>query len=325
MEIGSSVNIAALNDAKYLELLSTHFDWWYYDQGFGWKGDKPQAKAITKLALDSGKKLRGNCLLSATTTKYPKGTFVDKEEIFSHIRGILENFPEINHWDCTHEALNPLGELRNSFPNQILGPQWQEIVFKYAHSLNTKLSLFYCDYFRGRPKWQAAYQMISRWLDQGIPVKGISLQLHSNLKPSFSGKFATLNIEECSEWMDKFRNDLKLVIHVPESVVWQPEVRFDRQQAKAVPYSPVKERVNHLSGRLLQRFWDVEDAQMLVYGQLASACIKADAEMQGYWSAFDSYPWNWIGNRSKAGFWDENYIPKKCFSVIASKIAFNKQ
>lgn len=313
MEIGSSVNAAVLHDTKYLELLRTHFDWWYYDQGFGWEGNKPEARSVTDLALNLGKKIRGNCLLSSTTTKYPAGISLDKEAIFAHIRGILSNFPEIKHWDCTHEALNPLGILRNSFPRQILGDSWQEHVFKYAHSINSNLILFYCDYFRGQRKWRAAYQMISRWLDKGIPVKGISLQFHSNLKPDFFGKMATLNIEQCSEWMENFQK-LNLVIHVPETVVWQPSDSLNLKSQKT--FSHTKERLNYASGLLLRAGWDVEEAQLTVYKNLKDICLKANVEMQGYWSAFDSYPWNWIGNRSNAGFWDRSYTPKKCFSVI---------
>lgn len=314
MEIGSSVSKGVLSDVRYRDLLTLHFDWWYFDQGFGWRGKKPEARAVMDLAVKVGKKTRGNCLLSATTTKYPKGTLIDKEEIFAHIRGIVENFPEIKFWDCTHESLNPLGSLRNSFPKQILGEKWQEIVFKYAHSLDSTLNLFYCDYFRGGIKWQAAYHMVSAWLDKGIPIKGISLQLHSNLKPSFTKKFSTLNTEECLKWMKKFRQ-LGLVIHVPETVCWQPSTTRSVLN-KSELFDNTKERLLNVSGRILCAGWDIEEAQALVYRELANICLVSGVEMQGYWSAFDSYPWNWIGNRAKAGLWDENYQPKPCFYQI---------
>jgi GH35 family endo-1,4-beta-xylanase len=311
--IGSSVNKGVLADKVYRDNLIQYFDWWYYDQGFKWQGEgNDLCRKVVDLAVLHGKKLRGNNLTSATSQ-------ITKEEIsvmllIKHLENCFEQFPEIIHWDAVHESTADNGFSRKCIWKKCLGNEWEAKVFQLAHKISPNVSLFYCDYFRDKRKWSAVYQKILSWLDRGIPVHGISIQLHSNLRPSVLGKNASLNIGEAESWMKRFKS-LGLLLHVPEIVVWQPSVVVDVRnfQGKANLY---KELLRKGMGDYLLFTEDVDELQSKVYGQIINACTNVNADMIGFWSSFDKYPWNWVGNRAKGGFWDKEFIPKKNFEVL---------
>jgi GH35 family endo-1,4-beta-xylanase len=311
--IGSSVNKAIFNDNQYLNLLIEHFDWWYYDQGFKWQGDgNDLCRKITDLALFHGKKLRGNNLASATF-QITRGEITNKL-LTNHLEITLQQFPDIIFWDAVHESTADNGFLRRCIWRECLGDDWEAKIFQMAHKIAPEVNLFYCDYFRDKRKWSAVYDKISFWLGNKIPVHGISIQLHSNLRPSVLGKNASLGIEQAEYWMKKFKS-LGLIVHVPEIVVWQPSVTVDilNFRGKANLY---KEVLRKGMGHFLLFVEDVEKLQAKVYGQIIDACVKANVDMVGFWSAFDKYPWNWIGNRAKAGFWNEEFIAKKNLEIL---------
>ncbi|MCP2727340.1 endo-1,4-beta-xylanase [Limnofasciculus baicalensis] len=315
--IGSSVRFSGLKDKTYVSLLTEHFDYWYPDNGFRWqeKGkteSNSQSREIVTLANQRGKSVRGNNLTSATNVIVKKE--VTEWEVKYHLEKTMEQFPEIEYWDAVHESTTDNGYDRNCVWKRSLGEDWEADIFRWAHEINPNAKLFYCDYFRGKNKWLTVHQKAMRWLGEGVPIHGISVQLHSNLRPSVLGKNASLGIKEAEWWMKKFK-DLGLLLHVPEIVVWQPAITADIRnfQGKADLY---KEVLRKGMGDFLLFTEDVEELQSKVYAEIAKACMSASADMIGFWSAFDTYPWNWVGNRARAGFWDENYKPKKNFKLL---------
>ncbi len=310
---GTSINKGVLDDSQYLGLAVKYFDWWYFDNGFKWQGQGNEICRHTyQLALANGKKLRGNNLVSATSRITKRS--VSNLEILNHLRITFEQFPEIAYWDAVHESTADNGSLRRCVWRETLGDNWEEEIFQMAHKVAPSKKLFYCDYFRDKRKWIVVYEKISGWLDRKIPIHGVSIQLHSNLRPSVLGKNASLNIKEAEYWMKKFKV-LEILVHVPEIVVWQPQVIVDVRNfiGKADLY---KEVLRKGMGDFLLFTENVEKLQANVYRQIINACIKSKVDMIGFWSAFDRYPWNWLGNRSKAGFWDEGFSQKKCFEIL---------
>ena len=313
VKIGSSVNFAGLKDAPYLSLLKKHFTYWYPDCGLSWRGrndsDEPDKnkkfRECYQLAKTLGKKIRINNLTSATN-KIVIGIPAEKE-IMRHRESVMGEFN--GDYDCVHETLDDNGSLRKCPWRFALGYGWQEKILLWAKEINPESRLFYCDYFRTEAKWAGAYQMVSGWINAGIPIDGISIQLHSNLIP-------LLNLKRAEYWMRKFK-DLGLIIHVPEIVVWQPAVSVDLNKLKGKS-SLHKEILRKGGGDFLLTFANVERLQQRMYERIVDTCYRVQAEMIGFWSAFDSYPWNWVGNRAKAGLWDINYHPKKAFSCLPS-------
>ena len=241
--IGSSVRHDGLTNPKYIELLSKYFDYWYSDCGFGWQekgivNHNRKTKEISMVALENGKQIRGNNLCSATNVIVKRE--VAHHEIHYYLQETLGQFPEIKYWDAVHEATTDDGHLRKCVWRKSLGEDWEAGIFWRAHEISPGVKLFYCDYFRDKRKWSAVYERVLGWLDRKIPIHGISVQLHSNLRPSVLGKNVSLNIKEAEYWMKKFKA-LGLLLHVPEIVVWQPAVTADIRnfQGKANLYKEV--------------------------------------------------------------------------------------
>ncbi len=315
--IGSSVKFPGLKDERYLYLLTEYFDCWYPDNGFRWqeKGkadDNSWSREIVTLANQRGKTIRGNNLISATNVIVKRE--VAEWEVRYYLEKTMEQFPEIEYWDAVHESTTDNGGDRNCVWKRSLGEDWEASMFEWAHELNPETKLFYCDYFRSKKKWESVWKKVIKWLERGIPIHGISVQLHSNLRPSVLGKNASLNIKEAEWWMTRFKT-LGLLLHVPEIVVWQPAITADIRnfQGKANLY---KEVLRKGMGDFLLFAENVEKLQSKVYAEIVKACMSANADMIGFWSVFDTYPWNWIGNRAKAGFWDEQYLPKENFKLL---------
>ncbi|HBE19181.1 MAG TPA: hypothetical protein DEG17_19765 [Cyanobacteria bacterium UBA11149] len=306
---GSSVGYAVLHDLIYRERLVQYFDWWYPDQGFNWMGlGNEKAREVIDLAVKHGKKLRGNSLASAT---FKVTSDVTKKSAIAHLEAIISQFPEIICWDAIHESMGDNGHPRNCAWRKGLGSEWEKLILTWANKIRPDIQLFYCDYFRTKIKWKSCYEKIKSWVENGISIHGVSIQLHSNLRPSVLGRFASLNIKEAEYWMKKFK-DLGLLLHVPEIVVWQP-ARYLNLSSLRGKSNVYKEIIRKGLGDYLLASSDVEALQCKVYRQIVDMCVRCGADLIGFWSAFDAYPWNWVGNRAKAGLWDEDFIPKKSF------------
>lgn len=302
MKIGTSVNASLLKNKKYTDLLVRHFDCLYSDSNFNSPNQIRRAKLISQFAADHDKSLRGNCLIS----HYQQP---DKHLIKSK----LLTFPEIKEWECVHEVIS-YGKFRKGWSQEKL-----EACFFIAKEQRDDALLFYADYFRGKRKWEKCYQMLDSALTKGTPVDGLSVQLMSNLKASILSP-TTLDLKIAKKWIKKIKADFKIKIIAPETVVWQPvdfnqSISFIQEcidRKYACDYK--KEALRSLSNLLIAPF-SIDFLQYKAYQSILNMCAS-DCELFGFWSAFEASPWDWYGNRCKAGLWDENFNPKKAADLL---------
>jgi endo-1,4-beta-xylanase len=76
----------------------------------------------------------------------------------------------------------PLG---NGFWLQHLGEDYIALAFRFAHEADPDAVLFYNDYDHGDaagPKSDRIYALLKKLLAAGVPVHGVGLQLHCNLR-----------------------------------------------------------------------------------------------------------------------------------------------
>ncbi|MEQ9549946.1 MAG: endo-1,4-beta-xylanase [Coleofasciculus sp. G3-WIS-01] len=264
----------------------------------------PLAKTVSDFAIANGKKLRGNHLFNSLT--------IGKTEQYKKVSEILKEFPEIKYWDCCLELIGDSGRFRNSIIQSEI-----DRCFLVAKTQLPDATFFYCDYYRDSRKWQKTYELIDSLLSKDIPLGGLSIQLHSNLRPPIAKDCLTLDWQVHKIWMNRIKTDFGLLIHVPEIVCWQPATKLTFKEVKSLNKNSNirRELLRTGAGFFLDRFWDVEDLQLKAYSTLIDSC-QGLADMVGFWSAFDASPWNWFGNRAKAGFWDENFIPKPAAKVL---------
>ena len=101
-----------------------------------------------------------------------------------HIHTVVGRYKgRIEIWDVVNEALNQNGTLRQSPWEKIIGPDYIEKAFQYAHEADPDAILRYNDYsLEDEPKRSAAIALMKKLLAGGVPVTAIGLQEHVQMK-----------------------------------------------------------------------------------------------------------------------------------------------
>jgi len=105
------------------------------------------------------------------------------ERMKSHIQTIVTRYKgRVDGWDVVNEAIEGDGSWRDSKWYKIIGPEFVELAFKFAHEADPEAELYYNDYgVSGRAKCDGIYNMVSDLMEKGIKIDGIGLQGHVNI------------------------------------------------------------------------------------------------------------------------------------------------
>jgi len=100
-----------------------------------------------------------------------------------HIRKVVGRYKgRINGWDVVNEALNEDGTLRQSSWLKIVGDDYIEKAFRYAHEADPQAQLYYNDYsLENEAKRRGALELVRDLKAKGVPITGIGLQDHVSL------------------------------------------------------------------------------------------------------------------------------------------------
>ncbi len=121
----------------------------------------------------------------------PRGVFQDTngqpvtrdvllQRMHDHITTVVGRYKgRINGWDVVNEALTENGQLRKSQWQKIIGDDYIEKAFQFAHEADPKAMLHYNDYaLENEPKRNGAIALIKRLQSEGIQINSIGLQCH---------------------------------------------------------------------------------------------------------------------------------------------------
>jgi endo-1,4-beta-xylanase len=124
----------------------------------------------------------------------PKWVFEDKngnqvsrevllERMREHIRKVVGRYKgRINGWDVVNEALNEDGTLRPSLWMKIVGDDYIEKAFRYAHEADPKAELYYNDYsLESEAKRKGALELVRKLKAKNVPITGVGLQDHVHM------------------------------------------------------------------------------------------------------------------------------------------------
>ena len=222
-----------------------------------------------------------------------------------HIHTVVGRYKgRIKIWDVVNEALNPNGTLRKSSWEKIIGPDYIEKAFQYAHEADPDAILRYNDFsLEDEPKRSAAIALMKKLLAEGVPVTAIGLQDHDQMKwPS---------AEREDETISAFAK-LGLKVMITELDV---NVLGGRRTAE-VSEMASQGRANTYANGLPP---DLERALAQRYADLFSVFIKHhnDISLVTLWGVTDADSWlNWRGQNYPLLF-DREGKPKPAFySVI---------
>lgn len=102
------------------------------------------------------------------------------ERMRDHILTVVGRYQgRIKGWDVVNEALNEDGTLRNSPWRKIIGDDYIEKAFQFAHEADPQAQLHYNDYsLENKPKRDGAIALIKKLQSEGVPINCIGLQDH---------------------------------------------------------------------------------------------------------------------------------------------------
>jgi endo-1,4-beta-xylanase len=105
------------------------------------------------------------------------------ERLEEHINTVIGHFKgAVPSWDVVNEALNEDGSMRPTKWQQIIGDDFVEKAFEFAHKADPRAKLYYNDYNLYKPEKRAGVlRLVKSLQDKGIPVHGIGMQGHYGL------------------------------------------------------------------------------------------------------------------------------------------------
>jgi len=145
--------------------------------------------ALVDFATAHGMQVAGHVLIWHQQT--PRWVFEDADgnpasrelllaRMERHIDTVVRRYRgRVQCWEVVNEALNDDGSLRQTPWFEIIGEDYIQRAFEYAHRADPEACLYYNDYNLYKPaKRDGANRLVKRLLEQGIPVSGIGLQGH---------------------------------------------------------------------------------------------------------------------------------------------------
>jgi len=118
------------------------------------------------------------------------------KRMHDHIQTVVGRYKgRIKCWDVVNEALQDNGTLRKSPWERIIGDDYIEKAFQFAHEADPDAVLRYNDYsLENEPKRKGALALIKKLQAEGIPVSAIGLQAHVKMDwPTVEQEDATIS------------------------------------------------------------------------------------------------------------------------------------
>ncbi len=105
------------------------------------------------------------------------------ERMRDHIHTVVGRYRgRVHGWDVVNEALNEDGSLRNSPWRRIIGDDYIEKAFQFAHEADPQAELYYNDYgIENEAKRNGAIALLKDLQEAGVRVTGVGIQGHGNL------------------------------------------------------------------------------------------------------------------------------------------------
>ncbi|MEH7272796.1 endo-1,4-beta-xylanase [Neobacillus vireti] len=309
-DIGAAVNFQTIMTQR--TLLAQHFNSITAENDMKFKNIQPyegqftfeKADELAAFAQSNGMKLRGHTLIWHNQTpewvfQDVSGELVDRETLLQrmkdHINAVMGRYKEtIFCWDVVNEAVTDEGpELyRPTKWLEIIGEDYIEKAFEFAHEADPEALLFYNDYNESNPqKREKIYKLVKSLIDKSVPIHGIGLQAHWNLvNPS---------LEDIRTAIERYAS-LGLKLHLTELDVSV----FNHDDKRTDLTEPAPEMLEMQAERYHQVFHILRD-------------YRDSITSITFWGAADDYTWlndfPVKGRKNWPFLFDENHQPKESF------------
>jgi endo-1,4-beta-xylanase len=219
----------------------------------------------------------------------------------------------VNGWDVVNEALADDGTMRRSAWDTIIGDDYVEMAFRFAHEADPSAQLYYNDFsLENAAKRQGAVALIRKLQGKGVPVAGIGTQGHWNLMfpalpqlDSTITAFAALGVKVMVTELD---------IDVLPPAVRQPGAEVSLRAAARPELNPWPAALPDSMQQVLARR----------YADVFGVFLKhaADISRVTFWGVTDAQSWknNWPvpGRTDYPLLFDRQGKPKPAFDAVIS-------
>ncbi len=149
-------------------------------------------------AQKNGKTLIGHCLI--WHSQPPKWMFTDSDgklvsrevligRMYNHIMSVVSHYKgKVKGWDVVNEAIEDDGSYRQSLYYKIIGPEFIELAFRFAHEADPNVELYYNDYSTSMPaKREAICKLVRSLKAKGLRIDAVGMQSHHGFNyPDFA-------------------------------------------------------------------------------------------------------------------------------------------
>ena len=277
---------------------------------YNWK----DADVIADFAQQNNIKLRGHtlCWHNQTPSWFftdSAGHTVSREVLLArmkrHITDVMSHYKgKIYAWDVVNEAVpdTGTGTYRKSKFYEIIGEDYIEKAFQYAHEADPSAQLFYNDYnTENATKRNRIYQVLKKLTDKHVPINGVGLQGHWSIyEPT---------VQELEESINKFAS-LGLKVQITEldlSVYPKEHERRAKKDTDKSEFTP-----------------DMNERQAAQYKMLFDVFRKHRNQLTDvtFWNLTDRYSWldNFpVPNRKDYPLlFDQTGQPKKAYDRVVN-------
>jgi len=231
------------------------------------------------------------------------------ERMHDHIQTVVGRYRgRIKDWDVVNEVLKDDGTLRTSPWEKIIGPDYIEKAFQYAHEADPDAELNYNDFsLENKAKRQGAIALIKKLKAEGIPITAVGLQGHFKMDwPTVEQEDATIS--------DFARLGVKVMI-----TELDVDVVRATQRNRTADIEANAQRVagaNVYSNGLPA---DVQQALAKRYADLFGVFLKHRdvVERVTFWGVTDGDSWlNTWGRKNYPLLFDRDGKPKPAFEAV---------
>lgn len=152
--------------------------------------DWADADATVAFGEANGMAVIGHCLV--WHSQPPKWMFTDSEgkpvtravlidRMYHHITNVVGRYKgRIKGWDVVNEAFNDDGTYRETPYYKIIGEDYFELAFKFAHEADPNAELYYNDYSLSNPaKRDAVCRLVKHLKERGCRIDAVGMQSHN--------------------------------------------------------------------------------------------------------------------------------------------------
>jgi len=199
--VGAALNVSEFTGQKNGALITSQFNSISPENVLKWEIVHPKpdtydfslADKYVEFGLKNHMEVVGHNLVWHSQT--PKWVFEDEKgdpvtrevllrRMRDHIHTVVGRYKgKIKEWDVVNEALDEDGTMRMSPWRKIIGPDYIQYAYQYAHEADPKAQLNYNDYnLENEAKRGGALKLIELAKKRGVPIQAVGLQDHFDME-----------------------------------------------------------------------------------------------------------------------------------------------